>query len=82
MKRVIFLETQGPRKGLHHILGADTFEGGKVPETATGFVVRAREIEFASLVKVTPRAVWYREAFPRPTGRFGQTMDSFHPEQR
>ncbi len=35
-------------------------------------------VRFASLVKVTPRAAYYREALDQTKGKLGE----FHPEQR
>lgn len=77
-KRVVFEPTQGPRKGLPHILGTLEDET-QPPEFLNGFHEGGRRIEFASLIKVTPRFVLYREVSPKPTGRFGQTMQTWDP---
>lgn len=83
-RRVVVVETQGPHAGMTRIIGYfDTADPGAVPEYVANFLgIGDRHVEFASLIKATPRYVLYRETFPRPTGRFGQTMDSWHPEQR
>lgn len=85
MRRVVLEHTQGPHKGLTQILGnAEELTMGNrpLPEFLPAMSVLGRDVEFASLIRVTPRMVIYREVFPAPKGRFGQTMTSFHPEQR
>lgn len=53
-KRVVFLHPDGIAQ-IVGVWSADT------PQTAEGFTLRGRLIPFASLVKVTQRAVFFRE---------------------
>ena len=72
MKRLVFIHTQGPHAGLHQILGvADEF-----PEGAEKFEAMGRVVEFASLIKMTTRAAFYREVI-KP-----MSFGSFDPRQR
>lgn len=85
MKKVVLEHTQGPFAGQHQILGQLellVLGGLAIPESLEHFEAMGRHVEFASLINVGPRVVLYREAFPKPTGRLGQTMETWHPEQR
>ena len=77
-KRLVLQHTQGPFKGLEQIVGI----AEDVPEFLAQLVVFERLVDFASLVKVAPRFVLYREVAPKPRGRFGQVMEGFDPNQR
>lgn len=70
-KRVVFVHPDG----LHQILGTTAgFE--RLPVTAENFQTRGRVVPFASLVRVTSRAAYYREPIiPGPyTFHGGTTM--------
>lgn len=84
-RKVVLERTQGASKGTFQILGqCDVLMIGRTtfPDFLLDIDTELPRVEFASLIKVTPSSVYYREAFPRPKGKFGQQMDSFHPEQR
>lgn len=86
-QRAVLEYTQGKEAGMHLILGQLdllTIGSRPLPEYIENIVaeVLPRPVAFASLVKVTPSYVLYREAFPKPKGKFNTTMNSFHPEQR
>jgi len=82
-KRVVFIGTEGPGKGIPQIRGYFGEEDGLPPEFVDRFTgIADRHVPFASLVKVTPRYVLYREVFAAPKGQFGVTMESWHPDQR
>jgi len=79
MKRVVFLHTQGSHAGLHQIIG--TVEDTAYPPCLEGpFQVGSRQVAFASLIRITPHTVLYREVM-KPTGRFGEPAPTFHPSQ-
>lgn len=85
-QRAVLEYTQGDEAGMHMILGQLdllTLGNRPLPEYLTSIAsdTLPRRVEFASLIKVTPSYVLYREAFQTPTGKLGQPM-SFHPEQR
>jgi hypothetical protein len=56
MKRIVFVHPNG----LHQIIGTDA-PFPALPVTAEGFHALGREVAFASLVKVTTRAAFYKE---------------------
>lgn len=75
-KRLVLEYTQGRMKGIHQILGVT----GEWPDRIQGpFQVSpdAQVVEFASLIRVTTRTVFYREIMSLPTGK----LNDFHPEQ-
>ena len=80
-KRVLFQHTTGPLAGLHAIMGCVSGLGLKpgqiLPTEATNFTAQGRTIPFASLVKVTPRYVLYREPL-----EFGKPARGFDRSQR
>ena len=76
-KRVVIEHTAGPMKGTFQVIGV--LADGQEPPTFLGFQnVEPGRGEGASLIKVTPRAAYYRELWMNPTGRLG----SFNPAQR
>ncbi len=72
-KRIVFIHDDG----IHQIIGHCD---GELPVTLAGdgavIETRGRQIPFASLVKVTARAAWYRAPV------VPQSYGSFHKEQR
>ena len=61
-KRIVLLETQGPRAGLHHIMGTD--DELENPTEFPDFVDPVEIIDrvsAASLIQVKPRFILYRE---------------------
>jgi hypothetical protein len=81
VKRLVFEATQGQHKGMHCIIGHTGQIGNQLPEHLMPFEFLGRVVEFAGLIKVTPKYALYRETFPKPKGKFGQTMETFHPDQ-
>lgn len=79
-KRVVFQPTQG---GVAQIVGA-LDEGAKPPVGLGPFETQGRIVEFASLIKVTPRYVLYREVMhERPKNHLGHvTGGGFDQAQR
>jgi hypothetical protein len=61
-KRIVLQETQGPRAGLHHIMGTnDEFvDGTELPTFVDGVDIMGR-LSAASMVAINPRYVLYRE---------------------
>lgn len=83
--KAVLIQTQGPHPELHIILGdIEDAPDGKPPGHLANIELPSmgRVVEFASLVKIKGPIAYYREAFAKPTGRLGQTMESFHPEQK
>lgn len=78
-RKLVLEYTSGPLKGLFRIFG--TAEGSNYPRFLEGpFVLAENEtspVMFASLIKVTPRAVYYREVVDR-SGMSGR-LDDFFP---
>ena len=68
--RVVFEHTNGPRAGLLQIMGLTSDLGASAitppPSSAEKFQAGGRQIDFASLVKVTRTYALYRE-LPRDT---------------
>ena len=90
-KRLVLQHTQGPHAGLFQIFGV-VEEATPLPteiQAPPGMAVEmlGRRVEFASLITVKPHYVLYREAMPRPTGKFGHVphpgapVDGFNPSQ-
>lgn len=60
-KRIVFQETQGANRGLHHIMGTtDELDGAEPPDFVEGAEVHGR-ITSASLIQSKARYVLYRE---------------------
>ena len=80
-KRLVAEYTQGPMKGIFQIFGIEP-AGKQPPSHFPGPFqighVDAQQIEFLSLIRVTPRAAYYREVFDR-TQVMGR-LDDFMPE--
>lgn len=75
-KRIVFIHPDG----LMQIMGTD--DGmPSLPVTAEGFAVQGRTVPFASLVRVTSRAAYYKEPLV-PATTMGPATITFHPEQR
>lgn len=84
MKAVIVL-TQGPHVGLSVIIGDIPDDvAGKPPEALSNVNIPGLNytVEFASLIRVKRPIVYYREAFAKPMGKLGQTMETWDPKQR
>lgn len=62
MKRVVFVHPDG----LHQICGVSD----ALPVTIEGFQALGRPVAFASLVRVTPRAAFYKEPTTPASYRF------------
>lgn len=80
-KRIVFLATTGPYTAIPQIVGTLSQLGpqmtvaslpGVLPATVDGVEVQV------SLLKVTPRAVYYRQGVAAITGKFN---DTFNPAQ-
>lgn len=76
-KRVVVQYTSGPLKGIYRIVGRTT-EVLPFLSAANGL-----DIEFASLIKVCPRFVLYREPLNNSvlTGHFNEPLKDFNPAQ-
>lgn len=60
-KRIVLQETQGWRKGLHHIMGTDDeMEGAPLPDLVDPVEIIDR-VSAASLIQSKARYVLYRE---------------------
>ena len=80
-KLVLFQHTAGPLTGLYSIMGRVSSLGIKpgqtLPTDARNFTAQGRTIPFASLVKVTPTYVLYREPL-----KFGKPARGFDRNQQ
>ena len=76
-KRVVVQYTSGPLKDLYRIVGRAT-EVLPFLSAANGI-----DLEFASLIKVCPRLVLYREPLNNSvlTGHFNEPLKDFNPAQ-
>jgi hypothetical protein len=74
-KRIVLQETQGPRAGLHHIMGTDDELGGAELPDFVEVVEIMERISAASLVSVGPRWVLYREVLKDGTGESPQDKE-------
>jgi hypothetical protein len=82
-KRIVLLHCEGPWKDVYQIMGLESdhlkeLEVDQMPGFAEGICMGDGRIADASLLKVTPRMIVYRETTP-PTD--GGKFNDFHPEQ-
>lgn len=75
-KRIVFLETLGPRRGLYSILGCDD-EISSLPEFIPEMELQNGRKTSGGLVQSKPRYYLYKEVTP-PHAAMAQT---FHPDQ-
>lgn len=76
-KRLVLTYTSGRLKGISQIVG---LAPDQPLEAVPGpfAVENGQVVDFASLIRITPRIVEYREVMPLVKGKLGE----FHPEQR
>jgi hypothetical protein len=72
-QRVLLEHTTGPHAGLVQIIGHSAeFEGKAPPAFTPVLITPAKRETTASLIRVTPRAVYYRETRPSNLLRFNE----------
>lgn len=81
-KRIVLLHCVGPWAGIHQITGAESdylkeLGVDSMPAFAEGICTGDDRVTDASLVKVTPRMMLYKETMTSNGGKFNE----FHPEQ-
>lgn len=81
-KRIVLLHCIGPWSGVHQILGLESehlkeLGVDQMPGFAEGILMGDGRVADASLLKVTPRMMVYKEPTPAGGGKF----NDFHPDQ-